>query len=156
MTPSRKARIRAGLDLAEAAERVRITPKDLTQCERANSFPWALAQRLSRIYGCSSADFLRRLEPRRNRSSGTPRGASVGGAPQLRADLVRRAIEFGARSGGEVVALVRRYAVAMAADTGDENRRRQGREQLRALKHRRRAAIEEAREALTTWRRATP
>ena len=79
-------------------------------------------------------------------------GAPVGGAPILPDDLVRRALEIGARSGGEVVALLRHNAVAMAADLGDAGRRRRGRKVLRILKHRRREAVEEVRHALAVWR----
>lgn len=80
-SPSRRARLRAGLDLHKAARRARITHAYLAACERANSFSWVLAQRLARIYGARVDDFLPRPVDVRNRAAGAagPRSKRAGG-----------------------------------------------------------------------------
>ena len=72
-TPARLARLRAGLDLADAARRARISPEYLAACERRNSFAYVLAQRLARMYRASVNDFLPRPA-----DGGTAAGAAQG------------------------------------------------------------------------------
>ena len=72
-TPSTTARILAGYPVAAAAKRARVTPKYLRDCERAQSFSWALASRLARIYGCSLNLFL----PQPGAGARMPRRRSV-------------------------------------------------------------------------------
>lgn len=56
--PAHAARLAAGLSLADAARRARVTEAHLRACERANSFSFMLARRLAATYACRVDVFL--------------------------------------------------------------------------------------------------
>ena len=58
MTPAANARIRAGLDLSEAASRARVCVSYLRRVEKSGDCSYALAMRLARLYRCSANVFL--------------------------------------------------------------------------------------------------
>ena len=77
-TEARSARVYAGFDLAEAAQRVGVSRRYLRGVER-DGCGYYLAHRLSRLYGCSPSVFLPRPRRRRDASEErTPRSSSGG------------------------------------------------------------------------------
>ena len=84
ISPARTARQAAGLSLAEAAKRLRISARYLGQVERMGA-PYSLALRVSRLYHCKVDVFLprpRATEPRRSALRG-PRPMRGGDRPTL-------------------------------------------------------------------------
>ncbi len=57
-TPAQQAREDAGMTVAQAARRVRISKNYLRQIERHGNTPYVLATRLARLYHCSIEFFL--------------------------------------------------------------------------------------------------
>ena len=80
ITPSRQARIAAGLSLEQVARRMRITVPYLRGLEARNSFSFILAERLAALYSVQIDLFLptARLTPQ-------TRGARGVGNPVARA-----------------------------------------------------------------------
>lgn len=66
----RAARLATGLTLQEVGERLHRSPAYLGQCERQQSFPLVLAERLARLYQCD----LNVFRPGVGQSSSTRRG----------------------------------------------------------------------------------
>ena len=60
-TQAAGARLAAGLSLEEAAARARVGPRYLRRVETHGGAGYALAQRLSALYGCRIDVFLTRL-----------------------------------------------------------------------------------------------
>lgn len=58
LLPSRQARISAGYTSTQAAKRLRVTSSHLLACERACDWPYDLARRAARVYGCELNLFL--------------------------------------------------------------------------------------------------
>jgi hypothetical protein len=58
VTPSRAARLDAGLTLDAVARRLDLTVDYLRRCECRQRWPWHLANRLARLYACSLNAFL--------------------------------------------------------------------------------------------------
>ena len=57
-SPAQRAREAAGLSLADAARRARVSPSYLRRIELHGGAPYVLAKRLCRIYRCSIHLFL--------------------------------------------------------------------------------------------------
>ena len=60
MTTATRARESLGLTPEQAARRLRITPRYLRSIERNGNAPYALAERLSRLYNVPMHTFLYR------------------------------------------------------------------------------------------------
>ena len=63
-SPAQRAREAAGLCLADAARRARVSPNYLRRIELHGGAPYVLAKRLCRIYRCSIHLFLPSSTPR--------------------------------------------------------------------------------------------
>jgi hypothetical protein len=57
-SPAARARAAVNLSLEEAAKRARVCPAYLSRIERHGDAPYALAHRLSTLYGCPMVYFL--------------------------------------------------------------------------------------------------
>ncbi len=66
-TPSRDARLAAGLPLAEAARRLNIKPRTLARCEAAQDWPLGLAEEAAILYRTTLAPFQPTADAARRR-----------------------------------------------------------------------------------------
>jgi hypothetical protein len=62
-TPSRLARLRAGLTAKQAARSAGVTTRHLLRLERTQDFGYSLASVLARCYSCSMLRFLPTAQP---------------------------------------------------------------------------------------------
>jgi hypothetical protein len=85
-TPSRLARLRAGLTAKQAARSAGVTTRHLLQLERTQEFGYSLASVLARCYSCSMLRFLPSptlTGPRGARGKAGRPGSSRQGSPAV-------------------------------------------------------------------------
>lgn len=88
MTPATRSRQSAGLSVAEAAQRLHVTPAYIRQAEREGAPSYRFARRLARLYGVPITTFAKRRQKRTAETTARPAGPKTGaGLPSTSAKM---------------------------------------------------------------------